>query len=40
MLPWQHLNGGNFVPYLMYITGAKLEQDPFNIFGDFLNFGI
>ena len=25
MLPWQHLNGHHFVPYLMYITGAKFE---------------
>ena len=23
---WQHRNGCHFVPYLMYITGAKFEQ--------------
>ena len=24
--PWQHLDGSHFVPYLMYITGAKFEH--------------
>ena len=38
--PWQHLNVCHFVPYLMYITGAKFEYNYSNIFRDILNFVI
>ena len=40
VLPWQHLNGCHFVPYLIYITGAKFEYHHSNVFGDILNLVI
>ena len=37
MLPWQQYSECNFVYFVMYITGAKFEDQCSNISGDILN---
>ena len=37
MLPWQQYSRCHFVPFVMYITGAKFEDHFSNISGDMLN---
>ena len=36
MLPWQQYNRCHFVPFLMYISGAKFEDHCPNISEDIL----
>ena len=40
VLQWQQLKERHFVPYQMYITGAKFEYHYCNIVGDILKFVI
>ena len=37
MLPWQQYSRCHFVFFVMYITGAKFEDNCFNISGDIRN---